>query len=103
MTVLVNCILTFMCHILQVMQNVLVVVVGSEHLVEVLVVGSKGGRVDSNHMGVLVDVSLDVAKLFCDIMHLVFKSLKSDHKVSLRFNSYLVGLLVKHVPLRVKV
>ena len=56
MTVLVNCILAFMRHILQVMQNVLVVVVGSEHLLKVLVVGSKGGRVNFDHMGILVDV-----------------------------------------------
>jgi len=103
MTVLVDGVLALMCHILQVVQNLMVVVVGSEHLVEVLVVGGKSGRVDSDHISVLVDVCRDVVKLFCDFVHLVFKCLKRDHKVRLRFNPNLVGLLVKHVFLRVEV
>ena len=103
MTVLVDGVLALMCHILQVVQNLMVVVVGSEHLVEVLVVGSKGSRVDLDHMRVLVDVPRDVVKLFCDLVHLVFKCLKCDHKVRLRLDPNLVGLLVKHVFLRVEV
>jgi len=92
-----------MRHILQVVQNVVTVVVGSEHLVEVLVVGSKSGRVDLDHVRVLVNMCLDVVELLCDLMHLVLECLKRDHEVSLRLDSNLVGLLVKHVLLGVKV
>jgi len=92
-----------MRYILQVVQNVVTVVVGSEHLVEVLVVGSKSGRVDLDHVRVLVNMCLDVVELLCDLMHLVLECLKCDHEVSLRLDSNLVGLLVKHVLLGVKV